>query len=348
VYLLLSLFVQIHAGILTFCQYVSRVFEVATQFNAIFRTNANAPQSTASLLSMWTARRVNSFLMLLTVHLSGTEDSAALRDALEASVFFASSMGRLGADFTPQLAPMFESRLHAIVVKLWKEGAQSLYETLKICADAGVSSPLVSHSVPEGSTEGEGNIPLDEPQSPPRLLMMLPPLARFVNAILTGLNELRRCLLPGIFLKLRASLDEIILEVQKELALNERLVMTPGFKGDASELREAARRFKSVFADVVEPYLRGSLEAALGNKNGAHRFHMVLQENTKEPETEPVPESEPEPVLETEVEPVAQPETIQEESNEVSDHSEEAEGSPDGTDGVWDGEDDLDISDDEQ
>jgi hypothetical protein len=83
---------------------------------------------------------------------------------------------------------------------------------------------------------------------------------------------------------LRTSLDELIKQVQQELVANERAVMTPGFKGEAAALRESATRFKTVFADIVEPYLRGSLEAAVGNKDGCHRYHVVLYENCKEPE----------------------------------------------------------------
>ena len=63
-------------------QYRARVFEIATQFNAIFRASA----STTPLLNMWTTRRIHSFLNLLKQHSFG--DSASLRDAWEASLFF--------------------------------------------------------------------------------------------------------------------------------------------------------------------------------------------------------------------------------------------------------------------
>jgi hypothetical protein len=99
-------------------------------------------------------------------------------------------------------------------------------------------------------------------------------------------------MLPGIVSTLRSTLDKIIKQTQLELAANERVVMTPGFKGEATALREAATRFKTSFADVVEPYLRGSLEASIGNKDGAHRFHMVLYENLKLPEVEASPGNE--------------------------------------------------------
>ena len=165
---------------------------MATQFNAIFRADANQTESSVSLLGMWMARRIHAFLNLLTTHLAGTEDPAQVRDALEASVFFASSMGRLGADFSAQLGPIFETRMHAIVTKPWKDGANQLKETLSICSNAGIAAPLVSHASIESTPDGPlvGDIPLEDPQPPPRQLMELPPLARFVNAILTGVSVL--------------------------------------------------------------------------------------------------------------------------------------------------------------
>ena len=141
------------------------------------------------------ARRIHAFLNLLTTHLAATEDSAKVRDALEASDFFASSMGRLGADFSAQLGPIFETRMHAIVTKPWKDGANQLKETLGICSNAGVAAPLVSHATMDTAPDGPriGEIPLEDPQPPPRQLMELPPLARFVNAILTGVSILLLC-----------------------------------------------------------------------------------------------------------------------------------------------------------
>ena len=102
---------------------------------------------------------------------------------------------------------------------------------------------------------------------------------------------------------LRISLDEVIKQTQQDLSANERTVMTPGFRGEAAALREAATRFKIVFLDTVEPYIRGSLEASIGNKNGAHRYHVVLYENLKEPDVEPEPDIQ----SETEAEPTNVP-----------------------------------------
>ena len=289
-------------------RYRTRMFEVATQFNAIFRANATTAtasssptgdSATTTLLSLWMARRVQRFLTLLQQQLLQQQqqqqphqlDAAVLRDCLEASVFFAASLGRLGADFTPQLAPILEPILVQTITRHWKEGVAQLHETLTICRDAGVAGPLTAElpddetaSSPQQSTEPDGNAPpLDQPQPAPKQLLALPPLARLVNAVLLGLNELRRCLLPTVFPTLRRCLDDdVLLEVRQMLLTNERTVSVPGLAGDAAGLREAAAALRKAWDTLVEPYLRGSLEAALGNATAARQYHQAVVDHLQQ------------------------------------------------------------------
>jgi hypothetical protein len=198
--------------------------------------------------------------------------------------------------------PLFEDKIHSLVVHFWKEGATQLDETLKICREAGVASPLSSLSAVSTSTTlpgSDGLVDKDSgPMSPPRQLMALPPLGRMVNAFLTGLNELRRCLLPGIFSRLRVSLNEIIAEVEGILQSNERAVMTPGLRGDAVELRAKAKEMRQVMADIVVPYVLGALELSLGNETGASGYHDKLTELLIPPPVEEEPEVEEAPTTE--------------------------------------------------
>jgi hypothetical protein len=270
------------------------MFEITTQFNAIFRAQQTPSVSTNNqvsvpLLSMWTSRRVHSFLRIVASELHTMEDSASLRDALDACAFFSSSMGRLGADFTAQLPPVFEEKMLSIVLQTWKDGTTQLAETLKICRDAGVVSPLISSAVMAGdsavagmSSEGvDASFP-SAMMPPPRQLMALPPLARLVNACLNGLNELRRCLLPGMFSKLRDTLEkDFLLETKSILHAHERAVMTPGLRGEAVQLREVAKQMKETTKAIIFPYLRGAMELSLGNEFGAKqnfdKLRLVLQ-----------------------------------------------------------------------
>ena len=245
---------------------------------------------------MWTTRRIHSFLKNLSTQLQLMEDSGSLRDALDACIFFTGSMGRLGADFTAQLPPLFEQKLMAIVLNNWKEGLNQLSETLKICREAGVASPLVSSTVVASDVEGEtdqNDVSTSVMMPPPRKLMALPPLGRLINAYLTGLNELRRCLLPGIFFQLREALEkEFLLETKSILHAHERAVMTPGLKGDATKLRAIAKEMKMATKTIIFPYVRGALELSLGNEQGAKQQFDKLRKVLAPPPPAPKPEGE--------------------------------------------------------
>lgn len=215
------------------------------------------------------------------------EDSASLRDALDASAFFSQSMGRLGADFTSQLPPLFEEKMVSIVLQHWHEGTSQLAETLKICRDAGVASPLVSTAAtaPESDNlDGSDGTSSTVMMPPPRQLMSLPPLGRVVNACLSGLNELRRCLLPGVFPRLRMALEkEFLLEIKNCLHSHERAVMTPGLRGEAVQLREVAKQMKDTTKTIIFPYLRGAVELSLGNETGAKEHFDKLRKILQPP-----------------------------------------------------------------
>jgi hypothetical protein len=256
----------------------NRFFDIVTQFLAIFRgsltPSSNKDDRSFSLLSMWIARRIQTFLTTLSSNLeTHVNDTATLRDALDAASFFASSMGRVGADFQPLLAPIFEPRLTDMIVIQWNEGLNGMVATLKACTDAGTAGPLIgteTHLSKDGYN-GYGNVHdgIEVLQStrtpaPPRKLLAMPPLARFLNAYLGGLNELRRCLLPGAFPAIRSAYRKLISDSKMALQSNERSTLTPGLRGEAARLREVASKMKVEFDDCLIPYMNCCLEVALG------------------------------------------------------------------------------------
>lgn len=219
---------------------------------------------------MWTSRRIQTFLTTLNTNIiTHVNDTATLRDALDAASFFASSMGRVGADFQSLLGPIFEHRLSEMITDHWKDGLNSLNETLKACRDGGIAGPLYGTETSVGKDEHDsadsGEIQSSRTPAPPRKLLAIPPLARFVNAYLNGLNELRRCLLPGAFPAIRMAHKKLIEDVKMALQTNERVVLTPGLRGEATQLREAASRMKKEFDGCVEPYISSCLEVAFGS-----------------------------------------------------------------------------------
>lgn len=220
--------------------------------------------------------------------LPSISDTATLRDALESVTFFATSMGRVGADFSPMLQGIFQPCLVSIVTSHWTEGLNVLENTLNICRDTGIASPLYSNrevsasqseSIESAAGVGGGGGSTNDFDSgydtqkhsaPPRHLLSLPPLARLVNAFLIGLNELRRCLLACAFPELRECFKTDFLDKAKQILVqNERAVLTPGFlnmKGeDAGKLRSVAIELKEEFDNCVGPYLSAALEFGLGS-----------------------------------------------------------------------------------
>lgn len=269
--------------------YRTRFFEIATQFLAIFRsTPSHAPtksfhpsSSSNHVLNMWMSRRIYSFLyeQLVGKYLPLISDSSTLRDCLETVTFFASSLGRIGADFSPLIPSIFQSALSNLVVSQWNEGVNAFENILKVCRETGNATPLSSNrDITRSSDDDVHDGNEDELDSsnqhrktppPPRHLLGFPPLARLLNSYLTGLNELRRCLMPGAFSVLRSNFnDDYTNRIREILLTNEREVLTPGFLkvkgGDPTKLRTAAVRLKEEFDACLEPYMRNALEVSFG------------------------------------------------------------------------------------
>lgn len=262
--------------------YRTRCFEIATQFMAIFGStsvmthkSSGASSTSNHLLNMWTCRRIHSFLHehLVAKCVPLITDTATLRDALDAVTFFATSMGRVGADFSMMIPSVFEPALFNLVTSHWNDGVSAFENILKVCRETGIATPLYSSRDVVTSLEKDDQMNVDEldnrTPTPPRQLMALPPLARLLNTYLVGLNELRRCLMPGIFPNLRGYfLNDYVKKIKDILIKNERAVLTPGFlnmkSGDPAKLRSIAQDLKEEFESCVEPFMKNALEVSFG------------------------------------------------------------------------------------
>jgi len=313
--------------------YRTKCFEIATQFTTIFGTTTTTSSTTTtetntstntkpySLLSLWFSRVLQSFLLQLQKQLDtitsttttttttttsgGTTVMSTLRDVLDATTFFATSMGRIGGDFTPLLPQIFEARVVRIVTRMWTEATDAFDQTLRICRDVGIASPLITTTTittTTTTTTASSSTNIDHPNydaiqeggvlpsefgmttiNAPRSLLQYPPLARFVNTYMSSLNDLRRCLLPGTFPLLLSNLtDKIIPSMKFILEANERKLLTPGMlRGDTLQLRQLASQYKVQLADVVEPFLLDALRMALGyDYNTAKKDSTTSTSNT--------------------------------------------------------------------
>jgi len=308
--------------------YRTRCFEIATQFLAIFNRSGASTSSSfhnnnssadLSLLSMWTTRRIQIFLTFLkkqvnqidpsffssssnnnsTTTTSNSSSSSSgmaashLRDVIDATNFFAISMGRIGCDFQPFLPEIFEPQLVRIVSFHWNVGLDQLEKVLTICRETGVSSPLYNNIIPDDDNEDEdyefSPSSSSSIENPPRKsLLKYPALARLCNFFLSGLNEFRRCLLPGTYAHFRLILLPKFLEnAQQKLLLNKKKVMSPELlvqfgsssstastnnssstsgsgRDEVQKLRKYATEMMDVFENVLEPYCKKALDYALG------------------------------------------------------------------------------------
>lgn len=243
--------------------YRTRVFAIATQYNAIFPSYEN-------LLALWLSRRIQRYLGLL----ESLDSCVEIRDAVEAVLFFGSSLGRLGAEFTAMLD--LKPALVKTVTAPWKQAVHQLATTLQICRDASAVSPLQSDAVVSATEEDEDDT------NPPKIIMRTPPLARLVNGILEGLNELRRCLLPDSIIALRRELNAILTEAADTLKEHQRAAF--------GNLRQNAALLSDFFRTIVDPYCRGALETTLGFDVRAKIFYNAMRDGvsaaTKTDETE--------------------------------------------------------------
>jgi len=112
---------------------------------------------------------------------------------------------------------------------------------------------------------------LENPIGPLRVFMQVPPLGRFVNAILFGLNELRRCLLPSALPRLEQSFEVLVVRVvAKELKQLERELITMPVGKDKNLREIITAEYMPIWNNLVVPYCRGSLWTAMGR--GAQAF----------------------------------------------------------------------------
>ena len=208
-------------------------------------------------------KRISIFLDKLKKEFSTIHDIGALRDVLDACVFFASSLVRVGGNFQALLPPMFEIKIIEIVTGHWNRGLETLSSTLEVSREKGKVTALRNDSIGEYSNqleeENDENILMA-----PRILLSYPPLGRLTNAYFSGLNELRRCLLPGVETLLKSSLDTFLTDIEKILQEFQRKVLTPGQKGEAEGLREIAALYRNEFDGVIKPLFKQGVDFALG------------------------------------------------------------------------------------
>ena len=195
--------------------YRLHVFDVTMQYRAIFADNSSANVDDGGILSSWSQRRVGGYVAAVESHLPRVTDGGGLASVLDHVMYCGASLGRVGLDFRPLVAPLFEI------------AALELYTHGLVSSNSALSSMLESHkwvalpsiasraahlrqqqqlaAAQQAAATGEGSadaaaVPPHEQQQqqqplgpPPPSLVEHPPLAVYANGLLAALNELRHC-----------------------------------------------------------------------------------------------------------------------------------------------------------
>lgn len=219
----------------------SKVFEIITQYRAAFsddhddplvksigtRSGPGSPCAvdgsvhSSSILYQWTSITIENYLERLEAGLAEIRDGASLSSVLQHAMYCGQSLGRVGADFRPALAPLFEGAMLRIV-DAHLDAAMRQFDTMveehrwapvgssairkdrlreaEQAAEAAVPMPSTEDSSAESS--GHNQTPSasdqDDLYDPPMAILDSPPLAVFLNGVLAAMNELRSCALLSL------------------------------------------------------------------------------------------------------------------------------------------------------
>ena len=234
---------------------IARCFEVATQFLAIFSS-----ATSKNYLRMWVMRRIQSYLQLLSKTALIT-DFNVLANVWEAAIFFASCMAKsLQCNFAPLLPSSLDPHLIRILREKWS--TQKLQETLQLSREHSLPNLLTNTLFsPTTLPEEEKVKEEDEGLHPPKSLLLWPPLARWINSYLNGLNDLKRCLVPSAFQKIRSLHHQRKEEISKLLSSH---LLQCKQACVSSTLANNSEQMIQIYNSVVVPYMDNALEYALG------------------------------------------------------------------------------------
>ena len=194
----------------------TRVFDVATQYRAIFADDEEdedaaddadddrAAYERSRLLRSWCAHRTGEYLRRLELAVPSIDEGARLAAAHEHARYCAASLARAGMEYRPLLTPIFEDAASALYASCLADAARDFERAVathrwtpgasaRRGSDAGEATPSSAETSDGGSTP-----------DPPRALLEHVPVASFVNGVSRALNELRHCA-PGASASVRAA-----------------------------------------------------------------------------------------------------------------------------------------------
>jgi hypothetical protein len=222
-------------------------------------TTTPPPSRSGAVLPSWLSHRVGELVESLSRALPHVSDGASLASAMEHAAYAGASLGRVGSDYTAQLAPVFEScslRLFGAYLGAAGDAFRARLESHRWIALAGkaggakAAATTAADGAGPSSSDGGAAAALDSSALvPPAALMEHPPVAVLVNGVLAALNELRHCATWGSRAPCGRALQSTL--DGAALAMVSFSHSHPLPEGEMQQFRAAAR----MLADVAAPFL---------------------------------------------------------------------------------------------
>lgn len=195
------------------------LFDIITQYRAIFSDEdpllppAEQAVNESTIFHGWVMQQIAHFLETLERDLERGVGSR-LDSLLGQCMYFGLSFSRVGADFRGQLAPMFQRVAMETFSKAVQEALDkfkedmNLYTLISLPSMLGNTIPAVAAGIQPGTLQ------------PPMCLLDFPPLACFLNNILTAFNDLRLCCPIGLAEDVSTCVQEALVKVPHEAVVS--------------------------------------------------------------------------------------------------------------------------------
>jgi len=243
------------------------MFDIITQYRAIFsdEDNLSGETSESILFHSWVVKKIEEFLTILETDLSHQSCSGHMESILAQSMYFGLSFSRVGADFRPQLAPIF---LKAIQNCFDRQLDRTEAEFLHNMKMFHLNDSISLFSTPIASAIGVS-------LQPPPSLLEFPPFAMLANGMQAGFSSLRSCcplaLGPSVRKRLTQTTDLIISEITK-LHRNEAASFT-------AREKDSYIKLCSTIVNEMLPFVNNCLSHLFPQAALAETLGMTLRES---------------------------------------------------------------------
>ncbi|XP_072551320.1 conserved oligomeric Golgi complex subunit 8 [Salminus brasiliensis] len=231
------------------------LFDIITQYRAIFSDEdpllspGVQAVNESAIFHGWVVQQISQFLETLDRDLKRGVGSR-LDSLLGQCMYFGLSFSRVGADFRGQLAPMFQQVAMDTFHKAVKEAVDKFQEDMNLYTLISLPSMLGNTIPPVAPSTQPGTL------QPPMALLDFPPLACFLNNVLTAFNDLRLCCPIGLAQEVTRCLEDALLKVTKLILVFHRAEES----AFSSRERELFVQFCCAFAEDMVPFLNRCLQ----------------------------------------------------------------------------------------